>query len=286
MFCRTKLSFASLRVVAVVLAVSVAFIGCDATGPDASDVVDESSRTEVPMRADTPFHRLLTDVGGHDALATLLKTASDTTLRRTFARHDIAYVVHDVRAVQPGDPTTKFTSADGVTDCPRTFNTSVRNAWHAVRGSGGYEAHYIDGSGRPYVAYKTLSPTSGASRDGDCQADVGNLTSNADGGHLIGTQLGGWGRRANLAPQNSNFNRGNWLQLENQLDACEPVSGAYAYVYATYTSSSLVPTYWDLRATVSGATRWAYFDNADSGGPNGTQKRRDMTAWLEQQGCS
>lgn len=274
----------TLTVVALVL--TLGLTACDSTGPQA-DAVDTSSRTEVPMAADSPFAQLLTDVGGHDGLAALLRTASDETLRKTFAEHGIGYVVHDAREIEPGDPLTKFTDADGIYDCPRVFNTSVRNAWNAVRGSGGYEAHYIDGYGRPYVGYKTLSPTSGASRDGDCQADVGNLTSDTDGGHLIGTQLGGWGRRANLAPQNTNFNRGNWLQIENQLDECEPLGSAYVYVYASYTSSnSLKPTYWDLRATVSSNTRWAYFDNADSGGPNGTDKRRSMTDWLEQQGCS
>jgi len=37
-----------------------------------------------------------------------------------------------------------------------------------------------------------------------------------EGGHLIGTYLGGPGERINLVPQNMNLNRGEWREMENE----------------------------------------------------------------------
>ena len=40
---------------------------------------------------------------------------------------------------------------------------------------------------------------------------------------MIGFQLGGWGKRLNMVPQNSNFNRGNWKHVEDAAAACKPL---------------------------------------------------------------
>jgi hypothetical protein len=85
------------------------------------------------------------------------------------------------------------------------------------------EHYFIDGAGRPARAYADLPPIAGEPRSPACRSDVGGWgdaedpENDYDGGHLIGAQLGGWGRRANLVPQDANFNRGTWAVLENAM---------------------------------------------------------------------
>ncbi|WP_437809873.1 DNA/RNA non-specific endonuclease [Sorangium sp. So ce1078] len=50
--------------------------------------------------------------------------------------------------------------------------------------------------------------------------DTENPSNDDDGGHLNGSQLGGWGRRANLVPQDASFSRANWVALENKMALC------------------------------------------------------------------
>ncbi len=45
-------------------------------------------------------------------------------------------------------------------------------------------------------------------RDVGRWGDAENPSNDYDGGHMIGSQLGGWGGQANLVPQDANFNRG------------------------------------------------------------------------------
>jgi hypothetical protein len=84
--------------------------------------------------------------------------------------------------------------------CPKFFEVSFRNAWHKISG----EFYYIDGAGRPNRAYKDVPPIAAESRSESCQSNVGalgdveNPANDYDGGHLIDSQLGGWGNRANL----------------------------------------------------------------------------------------
>jgi DNA/RNA endonuclease G (NUC1) len=78
-------------------------------------------------------------------------------------------------------------------------------------------------------------------RNNDCQGKVGGWGDTAspsneyDGGHMIGSQLGGWGKRANMVPQVANFNRGNWAQIENTLADCGAlVAGHLRYVVTVH----------------------------------------------------
>lgn len=63
-----------------------------------------------------------------------------------------------------------------------------------------------------------------------CQGKVGKLGGRIDddGGHLIGAQLGGWNKRANLVPQNINLNRGLWRKMQDEVAQCA-INGYGAY---------------------------------------------------------
>jgi hypothetical protein len=93
--------------------------------------------------------------------------------------------------------------------------------------------------GRPWYAAKTWQPQetiSAGVRDTTCQLDVGIWGTRGDaGGHLVPAELGGWGGRANLVPQNGTLNSGTWRTVENAAGRC--AGGDYQVTYsvtATY----------------------------------------------------
>lgn len=133
------------------------------------------------------------------------------------------------------------------------FAKRLRDTWHATDG----EHYYIDPAGRPAGAFVTL-PHQGPKghRNLGVQYRVGKLGDalcpaggDYDGGHLIGAQLGGYGRRANLVPQAMAFNRGVWKRCETSvaraLDRLEPATDIRLgyYVRAVYdVADSPIPT--------------------------------------------
>jgi hypothetical protein len=179
-----------------------------------------------------------------------------------------------------------------IADCPQYFPASDRNTWHNFDG----EYYFIDGSGRPKQAYKYLPPIAAAPRSSSCQTSIGqwgdaeNPSNDYDGGHLIGSQLGGWGKRANIVPQDANFNRGNWVQLENAAADCGALgSGRILYqVNLGYSNSSaLVPSSFGLflQDRVQGDSISLSFSNVDYGGSSGTSQRQQGVSFLQANGC-
>lgn len=228
----------------------------------------------TPPTAD-PYDALMADVGGEVALSERTRTLTEDQVRALFTRYGMGYRVHDELSAQ---------LADG---CPRRFSGSDLNTWHVI--GGGY--YYIDGSGRPRSAYRSLPPVAAATRDTTCQSLVGNLDNpeGYDGGHLVGSQLGGWGRRANMAPQNANFNRGNYVQIENQAAKCTSLAtGSLTYLArVTYPNSTTnTPSTWTLELKIGGEVFTRTFENAAYGGPNGTAYRQQAVNWLIGQGCA
>lgn len=180
-----------------------------------------------------------------------------------------------------------------ITDCPKYFPSSDRNIWHHVSG----EYYFIEGSGRPSRAYADLPPIAADVRNDSCQASVGqwgdaeNPSNDYDGGHLIGNQLGGYGKRANLVPQDANFNRGNWAVLENKMAKCAALpNGRMRYtIGANYPNgTALIPN--NMTMTIknnsSGASVSLSFSNTDYGGSNGTSQKNTGVNWLTGQGCN
>lgn len=242
---------------------------------------------EAHVSSDTAYARLLADLGGQDGLLRLLHGSTDAELERTLAAYGMQLEVIDRDAIDEA----RLDADKDITSCPQFFPTADRTKWFRLVGAGGDEHHYIDSRGRPLIATKVLGPVVTAPRQTTCQTTVGNWgvpAADYDGGHLIGSQLGGWGGRANLAPQHFNFNRGNWARIENKLATCGRLgSGAVQFVVdIDYPSSTaLVPSRWRGDVTIGGATRRASFLNQSGGGPDGKAQADGMIAWLDSRGC-
>jgi hypothetical protein len=82
----------------------------------------------------------------------------------------------------------------------------------------------IDDWGLPRESRQTwtkLSPPYPAVVKKKCQVKVGGWGYDGDeGGHLIGGNIGGYGGRANLAPQNPTLNHGQWNRVANTVSFC------------------------------------------------------------------
>ncbi len=264
-----------LAVLAVALVLGLtALTGCDTGAPAVES---------VRAVADSAYAALLADVGGVEGLSDLLRTASEAELAATFARHGMAFEVRDVSEPEFG--------RRNITTCPQLFPTADRTKWFRLIGAGGAEDHYVDSRGRPATAFKSLGPVVTAARQTTCQTTVGNWGSPAsdyDGGHLIGSQLGGWGGRANLVPQQYNFNRGNWAKIENALAKCSRLGTAKVeyHVDVDYPSASaLTPSQFHADVKIAGVWKSADFTNTSGGGSNGTSQANAMVTWLQGKGC-
>jgi hypothetical protein len=220
--------------------------------------------------------RLENDFGGPAGLMEFLDGAPEATITGVLESHDIGFVQHAL-----------------LTDCNPTFPAGDRNAWHAFDG----EFYFIEANGRPNRAYKYLPPLKEAPRIARCQTAVGQWgdeevpSNDYDGGHMIGSQLGGYGGRVNLVPQDLNFNRGNWAQIENKAADCGalPDERIFYYVRADYgDATSLVPTTLSLtlenRDTDDSLS--FTFENVDAGGADGTAQRIEAVGFLDDQGCN
>ena len=265
-----------------VLAGILVLAGCDTSSSSAPGTADLAP-------ADTAYARLLADVGGAEALGTLLQTASNDELAATFARYGMAFEVIDRDAADAAAGAAN--RSEDITACPQLFPTSDRTKWFRLVGAGGAEDHYIDSRGRPATAYKTLGPVVAAPRQTTCQTTVGNWgspSSSYDGGHMIGSQLGGWGGRANLVPQQYNFNRGNWARIENKLATCGRLGSGAVQFHADVdypSSSALTPSQFHADVQIGGVWKSADFTNTSGGGASGTAQATSMISWLQSKGC-
>lgn len=221
------------------------------------------------------------DFGGPSGLMDFFESHTEEEIRQALTPYGVGYVAH-------GDVTAAL-----ISDCPKLFPSTDRNKWHSFDG----EYYFIDSVGRPNRAYKDLPRITAAPRVDSCQTNVGqwgdaeNPSNDYDGGHLIGSQLGGWGGRANLVPQDANFNRGNWLQLENAMAGCGSLpNGRLRYsIGANYpNSTALIPNNLTMQITnqSTGSAVSMSFSNTDGGGTNGTTERTRGVNWLSSQGCN
>lgn len=235
--------------------------GCEVTGPEL---------------AGDPAQQLEDDFGGPGGLLEFFESHSEDEIRETLEAYELGYVTEA-----------------SITDCPKTFPSDYRSTWYSLTG----EHYYIDSAGRPSKAYSYLPPISSESRNDSCQASVGqwgdaaNPGTDYDGGHMIGSQLGGWGARANLVPQEANFNRGNYAQLENKMAKCDGLSSGrmlYSITVSYPNSSTLIPSTWNVY--IKDRTQGDYvslnFKNVSQGGPNGTSERERGVSFLSANGCN
>jgi len=223
------------------------------------------------------------EFGGPSELMDFFESHSEQEVQQALAPYGVGFRIH---------PHSEVTAAL-ITDCPQYFPSSDRNIWHSLNG----EYYFIDGSGRPHRAYSYLPPIAAEVRSDYCQGNVGqwgdaaNPSNDYDGGHLIGSQLGGWGKRANLVPQDANFNRGNWATLENKMARCAvlPNGRMRYYIGANYPdATTLIPNNMtmELRNQSSGSYVLLSFANTDYGGTNGTNEKNRGVTFLTNQGCN
>jgi|GEM_PF-1090851 len=273
------------RLLPLWLVALLTFAACDLQAPTLVETDD------LAVSSDSTYARLVADLGGRDGLLRLLHESTHAELEATFARYGMGFEVIDRTEIDETALDGDDDSGRDITSCPQRFPTADRTKWFRLVGAGGPEDHYIDSRGRPLIAVKMLGPIMTAPRQTTCQTNVGNWASppsEYDGGHLIGSQLGGWGGRANLAPQQYNFNRGNWARIENQLAKCGRLgNGAVRFVVdIDYPdASTLTPSRWRGDVFIGSASRRASFTNTHGGGPNGTTESTGMASWLQNRGC-
>ncbi|MDC0707925.1 DNA/RNA non-specific endonuclease [Stigmatella sp. ncwal1] len=216
------------------------------------------------------------DFGGPDGLMDFFESHTENEIRWAMEPYGVGFVTPAL-----------------ITDCPQVFPSSDRNTWHTLNG----KYHFIDSSGRPHRAYAYLPPISTAARNDTCQGNVGRWgdaadpSNDYDGGHLIGSQLGGWGGRANLVPQDANFNRGSWVALENKMAKCAglPSGRLRYYIGANYpNSSTIIPNNltMEIRNQATGGSVSLSFSNTDGGGSNGANEKNRGVSFLTSQGCN
>ena len=158
--------------------------------------------------------------------------------------------------------------------------------------------YQFDDQGRSSYAVLNLNKNRANGPRKACQTKTGNLFKKAgtdsrqrdyQGGHLIGSQLGGWGGRVNLAPQAKGLNQqgGNWAKIENRAALCEKRDGIQMSVRLSYpTNNTVIPQSWEVKFIKElGNDVVAIFDNKGDGGPGADGKREDVIDWLKDNGC-
>lgn len=279
------------------LCTSLLLAGCGSnqTAPNPStggDNVDGSSPNGAKPVGD--IDSLVKDYGSFTKFSIWSEGRSETEIKKTLEKYGIGYTNLD---------SSDKIQAQGIQDCPER-HYEFENQWVRV----GTSRYYIDGLGRPLMATRELPFVGPGTRSEWCQSRVGQVYSGNssgyyDGGHLIGNQLGGWGYRINLAPQERNFNRGNWLQIENAARACNvlPPEDEARFWYQVdleypndYTN---VPSEWDVLVTYENRPNWwepwtpsyeqeeADFTNEYKGGWFGDDERRKITNFFAVRGC-
>ena len=187
-------------------------------------------------------------------------------------------------------------TAKAMEDCDEFLNENASFDFNYFR----YETDY---RGRPSMA-RSLLPlgsdeiTRPADRDESCQRKVGNLFGDVSvperqGGHLIGAQLGGWKRRANLVAQNSQLNLGDWKRVENQAAKCDLRDDqVYMKAYPQYfRGRDTIPSIMTMEFTSVGSdgsvvTETANFSNQDGEGTSSTEAANRLIFFLIASGCN
>lgn len=201
--------------------------------------------------------------------------------------------------LHPGSINPSSVTAQNIYDCVEFFPPEDRNKVWVFPVN--LMSVTIDAVGRPVLATKNFPPLGLGSRDPACQRFVGNLFSDVpnskfQGGHLIGDSLGGYGGRANLAPQNANFNAGIWRETEKTIRSCRlinwwfpAVSLNVAVSYPSTTTS--IPDKWGMYGVVFNARKELisnfslWYHNEPRGGPQGPQVLEQFKRDMAIMGC-
>lgn len=123
-------------------------------------------------------------------------------------------------------------------------------------------AYLTDGQGRVIQAEGQIDGVP-HDRNGYQQRKVGALGGQGyDGGHLIGSNLGGAGEAINIVPQESGSNRGAYRVMEDELAAAARAgSDVELTVSPVYTDPDAVPDRIDVAYSIDGVTTTQPFPN-------------------------
>ncbi|MEM7051409.1 MAG: DNA/RNA non-specific endonuclease [Acidobacteriota bacterium] len=245
-----------------------------------------SAQSAVPVwETEALLGALAEDLGGWDEAEQFLADATD---------QELATKLEELRVVIA---TALPPTSSNIRDCPVRFGSSLRGLPHQL----GTQTVFIDTLGRPREVLQIL-PAIPALRDNRCQRDVGNLGNNLvtaphkpyDGGHFIAAILGGWKRRANLAPMNRTLNTGNWARAERRIASCPVTRLGTMQVLALYEGASDVPESWRMKLTFpvidpihkrGGTIDWTLGNEPRSSSNTQTADRRTLENALAQLGC-
>lgn len=217
-------------------------------------------------------------LGGPVGLADFVNRSPERSVIDTFSEYQVGY--------------TESTMDNDIAGCPTVFESENSTSYHAFGG----EYYYIDDSGRPDRVFVSYPPIAPEERARTCQGNVGrwgddeNSDNDYDGGHLIGSQLGGWGARANLVPQDTNFNRGQYVRLENKIADCGNLAEGQLFYYVRVKYKDLITLIPDrytiiLHDQTTGNEIELNLVNVDEGGENGKEQVSQALAFLEDMGC-
>lgn len=223
---------------------------------------------------------------------TFLYSASDSDIGLYLNQYGVGYGGDGLHTV--GDQSIKSLGIDSLTECPQYFPYEYRNK--ILRVSNQFIG--IDAIGRPWYAAKMLGARAPTSQRVACQTTVGTWGVAGDvGGHMIASTMDGFPGRANLFPQNGNFNNSPWKVVENSVRRCLSVRKPIVYrVNLTFSGNSLRPdrvgaavtTYrnYFMIPLIPQAQVGVGFSNSYGGGPTGLTDARNFAQTLSTLGCN
>ncbi len=240
--------------------------------------------------ADDAYLQLAQAFGGFTGLRNFVTThaSEPDLLEKTYAQYGVNLTVDGGKV-----------KSQNIYACDQYFPASDRNRNFFLLKNLMYT--YIDSAGRPGSASKVFPPLGLADRDETCQRTVGNLFTgisqpNYQGGHLIADGLGGYGGRANLAPQWGNFNTGIWRVAEQKIKTCRNLGflSVDMNTLLTYPNSvDIIPDTWKMYGIINNSrvrpTRTlafsALFANGQRGGTGGPEVLNRFRNDLDLVGC-
>lgn len=222
-------------------AINIDHIAIAGTGKDTPATIAKrygisESDADRLLNPKSEFDSVYAAFGGKNAFFDFIRTHTDEENRAALKKHGLGYT-----SVSESE----LTAQETIADCPKFFSTAVRGALRV-----GNQVSVIDGSGRPVSAQITLPISTTRYNRVQCQTDVGawgraeNPSQNYQGGHMIGYALGGWNKRANLAPQEASLNYPFWYRGEAKVARCRAGTYTVDVSYNFFNGSSLVPTRW------------------------------------------
>lgn len=181
------------------------------------------------------FYNMYLEEGGMKKWNKKIKGLKPAKLKQMYKKYGINYFSYeDLKNLEKNNSKNKSSSdvsvrradignSNSAWDCVNYFTGSIRNSTVQINP---VTAVSIDGNGRPFAAAITWWPGmpsySQLNVSSACAELIRDLGVSGDqAGHLIPKRLGGYNKRANLAPQNGTLNQGKWRsQLEAGIAEC------------------------------------------------------------------